>query len=78
MEEPVKPLTTWKIIAAIASRLGVEKRPGGLGGGDHFLGGTLAHALGIAVSPDIRRRIALWRSSMRSQTAWPTRWLEMA
>jgi hypothetical protein len=54
MEEPVKPLTTaGKSSLAAVAGLGVEEGAGGFGGGDQFLGGALAHALGLAVAPDI-------------------------
>ncbi len=67
-----------EFVLAVAVGLGIEKRAGGLGGEDHFFGGAFADTFGIAIAPDIGGRIALWRSSMRSQMAWPTRWLEMA
>ena len=45
----------------------------------HPLRGALPHALGIAVAPDLRvGRTPLWRSSIGSHTAWPTRWLPIA
>ena len=77
MLEPVKPLTTaGKPVFSGAASMNVAA---GLGGVDHLLRGALADAFGLAVAPDIfGGRISLCRSSMLSQTAWPTRWLEMA
>jgi hypothetical protein len=44
-----------KLVGFAAAGLGVEEEAGGLGGGDHLLGGPLAHALGLAVAPHVGR-----------------------
>ena len=67
MLDPVKPLTC----------VHAELR-GGAGCVHHLLRGALAHALGVAVAPDVGGRMPLCRSSIGSQTACPTRWLLMA
>ena len=66
IDEPVKPFTCV-----------TPKLRRGAGGVLHPRGAR-ADALGIAVAPDSGGRIARWRSSMRSQTAWPTRWAPIA
>jgi hypothetical protein len=47
------------VLGAVAAGLGVEERARGLGRGDHLLGGPLAHALGVAVAPDVGRQDGL-------------------
>ena len=46
-------------VAALAAGLRVEEGAGGLGGEGEFLRGALAHALGIAVAPDVGRENGL-------------------
>jgi hypothetical protein len=67
MGEPVKPVTTGTPNRAAAAAV------------CFISSAARARTPASWPSPKTRGgRMAAWRSSMRSQTAWPTRWLLMA
>ena len=45
--------------AVLFAGAGIEKNPGGAGGGGHFDGGALAHAFRLAIAPDVG-----WQNSL--------------
>ena len=80
MEEPVKPLTTAgkASLRAAAPGRASKKARAALAVRAILRAARLRTPSGSPSPQTSGGRMALWRSSIRSQIAWPTKWLEMA